>query len=264
MKMTRDLNRLLAGLGASMAFCLPAAANVIPFTFVPEAANPPLAGPGSAVTADRITVSNDLYAVVQPDFSFTAHQFLPVTGFTRNGATVAAPGLGSSYGLYFEISGTGSQPPGSFTYHTLNIALKADPGNLDGTLVATASGIAFTNTGATGAADDVVLATGTLSSAALKFNPATGVRNAHYVETFTPVPGEAGFFGAPLDDAALLDIQLTTNPNVFTSAAGPNGTTVNFVNGGFGAAQFVPEPASLLLLCSPLGGLAIARRRYRS
>jgi hypothetical protein len=256
------LNPVLAGLGAAMVVGLPAAGAVLPFTFVPNGANAPLAGPGTAFTANGISVGNDLFAVAQPDFSFTAHQYLPITGFTLNGSPVAAPGLGSSYGLYFELIGTGSQPPGSFTYSTLNIALKADPGNLDGTLVATASGIAFTNTGATGGAYDVVLALGTLSKASLAFNPATGVRNAHYEETFAPVPGEAGFFAAPPFDASvLLDILLTTNPNVFTSVSGPSGTMVNFVNGGFGTAQFVPEPASLMLLCSALGGLIMIRRR---
>src|SRR4051794_31158329 len=232
MSLRRRLNPLLAGLRTAMAFCLPAAANVVPFPFVPSAASPSLAGPGSTVTASGITVGNYLRAVVQPDFSFVADQLLPVTGFTINGGSaVPAPGLGSSYGLYFEILGTGSQPPGSFTYHTLDVALKADPGHLDGPLVASATGIGFTNTLGTGAADDIVLATGVLSSAALKFNPATGVRNAHYVETFTPAAGEAGFFGGPsFGDSLLLDIQLTTNPNVFTSMPGPNGTSINFVN----------------------------------
>jgi hypothetical protein len=259
MRMKRDLNRALAGLGVAMAFCLPAEAGVLSFTFVPNGASTPLAG--TAFTANGITVGSDLYALVQPDFSFTVHQYLPITGFTLNGAAVAAPGLGSSYGLYFEITGTGSQPPGSITYSTLDIALKADPGNLDGVPLATASEIAFPNTGATGAADDVVLATGKLSGANLAFNPATGVRNAHYVETFTPAPGQSGFFAPALDASALLDIQLTTNPNVFTAASGLNGTSVNFVNGGFGTAQFVPEPASLTLLGSALCGVIMTRRR---
>jgi hypothetical protein len=257
------LNPVLAGLGAAMVVCLPAAAGVLPFTFVPNGANAPLAGPGTAFTANGISVGNDLYAVVQPDFSFTVHQYLPITGFTLSGAPVAAPGLGSSYGLYFEITGGGFQPPpGAPSYSTLNVALKADPGNQDGTPVATPSGIAFTNSGATGAADDVVLALGTLSRASLAFNPATGVRNAHYDETFAPVPGEAGFFAAPPFDASvLLDILLTTNPSTYTSVSGPNGTSVNYVNGAFGTAQFVPEPASLVLLWSALGGLIMVRRR---
>jgi hypothetical protein len=249
------------GLGATVTLCAPASAGVLTFTFAPSAASPSLAGAGSAFTANGISVSNYLNAIVQPDFSFTAHQILPVTGFTLNGAAVTAPGLGASYGLYFELLGTGNQPPGSFTYSTLNVALKADPGNLDGLPVATAGGIAFANTGATGAADDVTLATGSLSSAGLAFNPATGVRNAHYVETFAIAPGESGFFGASPLDASLLDIRLTTNPSTFISEPGANGTTVNYVNGAFGTAQFVPEPGSMLLLCSAVAGLLMTRRR---
>jgi hypothetical protein len=252
------------GLGATVTLCAPASAGVLTFTFAPSAASPSLAGAGSAFTANGISVSNYLNAIVQPDFSFTAHQILPVTGFTLNGAAVTAPGLGASYGLYFELLGTGNQPPGSFTYSTLNVALKADPGNLDGLPVATAGGIAFANTGATGAADDVTLATGSLSSAGLAFNPATGVRNAHYVETFAIAPGESGFFGAsPLDASAMLDIRLTTNPSTFTSVPGANGTTVNFVNGAFGTAQFVPEPTSIAMLAAGLLGLVPLRRRFR-
>jgi hypothetical protein len=146
------------GFGAMMALCSPASAGVLTFTFAPNGTSPSLAGPGSAVTANGISVGSYLTAVVQPDFTFTVHQFLPVTAFTLNRAAVTAPGLGSSYGLYFEITGSGVQPPGSITYSTVNFALKADPGNLDGLPVATPSSTTFTNTGATGAADDITLA----------------------------------------------------------------------------------------------------------
>jgi hypothetical protein len=250
------------GFGAMMALCSPASAGVLTFTFAPNGTSPSLAGPGSAVTANGISVGSYLTAVVQPDFTFTVHQFLPVTAFTLNRAAVTAPGLGSSYGLYFEITGSGVQPPGSITYSTVNFALKADPGNLDGLPVATPSSTTFTNTGATGAADDITLATGSLSSANLGFNPATGVRNAHYVETFAVASGESGFFAAPLFDASvLLDIALTTNPNTYTSVPGANGTTVNYVNGAFGTVQFVPEPGSMMLLFSAVAGLFINWRR---
>jgi hypothetical protein len=107
--------------------------------------------------------------------------------------------------------------------------------------------------------DDVTLATGSMASATLAFNPATGVRNAHFIETFAIAPGESGFFGTPpLDGSASLDIRLTTNPDTFTLVPGGD-----FINGAFGTAQLVPEPASIAVLGAGLLGVIPLRRRLQ-
>jgi hypothetical protein len=52
---------------------------------------------------------------------------------------------------------------------------------------------------------------------------------------------------------------------VFTTAPGPGGSTIQMVNGGTGVFDIqVPEPASLGLLCSALGGLIVVLRRRNS
>src|SRR5205823_615386 len=79
-------------------------------------------------------------------------------------------------------------------FGTLNISLMGDPGNNNGAITATTSGVSFANTGATGVADDITLGFGTLVSAMLSFNPATGVRSAHFVENFQPATTQAAFF----------------------------------------------------------------------
>jgi hypothetical protein len=60
-------------------------------------------------------------------------------------------------------------------YYSLDMSLMADPGNNDGPVSsALATHLAFTNTGATGTADDITLAKGSLISGTFTQNLAPG------------------------------------------------------------------------------------------
>src|ERR1700733_943744 len=256
---------------AVAAFCAPtpAMADVVTFTWDPAGALPALSAPASAFTADHIDTKNYLYAV-QPSGGvgpFPEFFTLRVQQFDQGGAAVSTPGLNGtagaagSYGLYFNITANFERIAGVNTFHSLDIALMADPGNNDGASSSTPSGLSFANTGATGAADDFVLATGSLLSAQLQLD-ADGTRHAHFVETFQSAPGEAGFFSTPLSQFAMIEEFLTTPSSTFSTAPGPGGSTIQMVNGGDGAIDLrVPEPASLMLLASGLAAFALVRRR---
>jgi hypothetical protein len=259
-KMSKILGR--AALSAMLATMAVSAAPVqaATFTFDPSQAIPALAGPGSAFTADTMVLTNYLYAVVHPPNGVTPeHLIQTIDGFTLGGAPVSAPGLNSSYGLYLELFGSGQPIAGAFTFSFLNVALKADVGYDDGTPSSTLAGLAFSNPA--GTANDVTLATGSLISASLMRNPDTGVRNAHFTETFISAPGESGFINS---ESGKIDIFLTTPPSAFVAAPQPDGTTIQMVNGGLGtAALTVPEPGTFLLLLTGLIALAFAPWRIR-
>ena len=246
------------GMIQALALASAASAGPIVFTWDPSKATPALAGPGSAFTADTIDMTTFLHSVNQSNGSFVEDFIFPVNGFELNGLPVAAPGLNSSYGLYFTIHATG--PGAGTTFSTLNIALMGDPGHNNGPVSSTPPGVSFSNTGPTGAADDITLGTGTLVSGVLSFDPVTGTRHAHFVEAFSPAPNETAFF---VPAGGLLEEFLTTPPSAFSSVPGSNNTTINMVNGGISQADFAPEPASVLLWGSSLFGLALIRRRTR-
>lgn len=251
---------LLFGVNCSAAFAIPA------FTWDPSNATPPLSGAGSAFTADTILMTHYLHSVVQPTGSFQEELLFDIDSFQLAGQTVATPGLNStpglsdSYDLYFIITANGQLAPAT-TFDTLSISLIGDPGNNNGAITASAAGITFANTGPTGVADDILLGTGTLVSATMTFDPITGVRRAHFVESFQPVPGQAAFFVSPTAFPIRLEQFLTTPPSAFSAVPGPEGTTIITVNGGTSVANFTPEPASLILIVTGLLCLRLTGRR---
>ncbi len=264
----RSVINVLLGLTLTTGCLGTAQAELATFTWNPAGASPALALAGSAFTADSINATHYLYAVQPASGPFPETFLERVQGFTRGGAAVSTPGLNGtpgaagSYGLYFTLQANFEFVAGVPTFHTLDVSLIADPGNNNGTASSTPSGLAFSNTGATGSADDITLATGSLFSASLAFNPATGARNAHFLETFRAVASESGFFTTPLTAFNLIEEFLTTPASAFSTAPGPGGSTIQMVNGATALIDIqVPEPASLALLCSALGGLLMIRRR---
>jgi hypothetical protein len=189
---------------------------------------------------DTLDTSTFLRAVVQPGGAETLeHILLPVTGLENNGQPVTPKGFGSLYGLFLTIDATAAA--GIFT--SMNVTLWADPKNDAGTPgVSVNSDPAFSN----GMAHDIVLATGTMVSASLSLDPATGIRHGDFVEGLTPTLAGKVLLHGSIQPGTLLHEQLTTPPTAFQSLPQPDGTTVNLVTDG--AAQVTLDPQGTMLV----------------
>ena len=241
------------------------AAQALPqFTFAPGA----VGLNGSSFTADNIQIS-DFSTITFTNTSATTQSFtdngtLAVSNFMiGNGAPVSTPGLNSTYGLYLNFAGTGTQTtfaPGvaSGAFSTLQFTLNAYtraagdtitylPGNstpLDNGVVVT----------------PIALAAGGLINGAV--STIAGSPSATALTTFTLEPGELPFFASPspfynLAFSAFTNTtsEVLTTPTGFLITAG--GGTINFAT----QSTPVPEPRSLALLGASLAAVGLVRRR---
>ena len=194
---------------------------------------------------DTFDTSTFLRGVVQPGGGETLeHILLPVTGLENNGQAVTPKGFGSLYGLFLTIDATAAA--GSFT--SMNVTLWADPKNdARNPGVSEFSDPAFAN----GMANDIVLATGTMVSASLSLDPATGIRHGDFVESLTPTLDGSVLLHGSIQPGTLLHEQLTTPPTAFQSLPQPDGSTVNLVTDGAAQVTLDPEGAILVPNISP-------------
>ena len=101
--------------------------SIARFTWDPEAAGLT----GRAFTADTISFTGYLTDVSQPDGTHVANRIEVFTGFSLHGKPVTPEGFGSDYGLYFHAvdKGIGGPPPNILDFKSVEVELKADPGN---------------------------------------------------------------------------------------------------------------------------------------
>jgi hypothetical protein len=203
-------------------------------------------------------MTTDFLVNRQPPTGEASDQYIEqIDGFSLNGTPAPLPGLNSTFGLYFEGTlALHANGPVS-VYDSGTFALMADPTNNDGSLSATTSGVNFSNQ--PGTADDVALATGSLSSGTFGLQ-SNGITGLHLLETFA---GENGFLVNPDSPHTVID-QLFFNTPTSRVVLPPdsNGVVFTLKNDGFGVLDIaVPEPGTLGLLASGLIGLLALRRR---
>jgi hypothetical protein len=234
----------------------------------------------SAFTADTTFGTHNLYDIGSTMNTYTVNFLEQIMGFSLAGSPITpmgfngTPGAAGSYGLYLTMQNLTQfiGPPNTYQYLSGSVVLMLDPANNNGLASSTLTGLTFANTGPTGAADDITLATGTLVSGQYSLNPTSLIRSiGDFVQTFQPAAGEGGFFVSPVSPHDMIQLVDTTFPNDIKITPEPSASdptrSMSVLNGEPGSAVInllVPEPAPFLLLGSGLIGLAALRRRTRN
>ena len=262
------LSVLCAALGAAYST---SAQPLPPFTLNPPGSTPPLAG--TPVRADNIIISDfSTVRLTGPSFSDTG--FLSVQSFQLGGTTVIAGGLNSTYGLFFEFSGTGSVTAANPTtaptfgqFSSLNYTLYGYNGP-----AATFGFDAGDNpTTSVGAASRVALATGSLlpgsGQSSVGTTPQSPSFNAFASAnlTFVPTAAAGSFFLDPNPFYNVAVSSFINSPSQVLPLSGGFAGGFRITQGG-GSVNFtspIPEPETYALFLAGLAAVGWTVRRRR-
>jgi hypothetical protein len=247
-----------------------ASASALPvFTLNPAAAG--LAG--TSFTADNIIVSDFGSVKSTGATSFSESGYLSVQNFQQGQGSAFVPtGLNSTYGLYIQFSGTGTQSAAnpltqqtSGTFNTLNYTLFGYNGG-PATFGFDAANNATINIGG---ATPIALATGSLIAGSVGTMPASDgngggsfVPSANASLTFHA--GSSGFFASP---TPFYNIALTSFTNTVSQVTpfdggfriSQGGGSINFST----SVSPIPEPETYALMLAGLGAVGWISRRRR-
>jgi hypothetical protein len=213
---------------------------------------PPPPAELTPIQADQFDLSTFRHSDTSAAGEFHDTFIMKVTSVEANGVSVAAPGLNTAYGLYLTADTTGHETfdangsvvNGGNVFDTFDVKLMLDPTNNDGTPGSPLDGsLGFSDPG--GTADDIVLATGSLDHASVKFE--NGAVQANFAEFLRLTrPGMAFLHGTQLPNQPVLEERLTSSPSVLAQHTNPDGSFVAVLNGGQGTMALSPQqPISL-------------------
>jgi hypothetical protein len=262
------LSVLCAALGAAYST---SAQPLPPFTLNPPGSTPPLVG--TQVRADNIIIS-DFSTVRLTGPTFSDSGFLSVQSFQLGGTTVVAGGLNSTYGLFFEFSGTGSATaanpmtaPTFGQFSSLNYTLYGYNGP-----AATFGFDASDNpTTSVGAASRVALATGSLlpgsDQSSVGTTPQSPSFNAFASAnlTFVPTAAAGSFFLQPSPFYNVAVSSFINSPSQVSALSGGFAGGFRITQGG-GSVNFtspIPEPETYALFLAGLAAVGWTVRRRR-
>ena len=263
------LGALCAVLGA---FHLGAAAALPPFTLDPAGSTPPLAG--SQVNADNIIIS-DFSTVRLTGATFSDTGYLAVQSLQLAGTTIPAGGLNTTYGLFFDFTGTGTVTAanpattptfGEFT--SLSYTLYGYNGAA-GTFGFDASDNPTTSIAP---GSRIALATGTLlpgpGQSSVGTTPQSPSFNAFAGAnlTFVPTAAAGTFFLDPTPFYNVAVSSFINSPSEISPVAAGFASGFKITQGG-GSVNFtspVPEPETYALFLAGLGAIGWVARRRRS
>jgi hypothetical protein len=260
----------LTVLCVAMGAAFSAAAQLPPFTLNPAGSTPPLAG--SPVRADNIIIS-DFSTVRLTGATFSDSGFLAVQNFQLGGAVATAAGLNSTYGLYFDFTGTGttsaanpSTTPTIGQFTSLSYTLYGYNGT-----AATFGFSGDTPTTSVAAASRVALATGSLLPGANQSSVGTSPQSPSFNAfasanlSFIPTATAGSFFQSPTPFYNVAVSSFINSPTQISAITGGFANGFKITQGG-GSVNFtspVPEPETYALFLAGLAAVGWTARRRR-